>query len=1042
MALTINRSRISDTAWGDVDKTALGNKLATAYAAGDATKAQIRFVYLHVPDEAFGKDADGEPEFSYTKAKLPVCQVSGSEIVLNRNGVHAAASALAGGRTPPDLSGSEMAAAKRKLRGMYRKLKEKTPDSMKESTVLRIGRGTPIEEKTKGSLEYTLEEIWRAFKAQFQEMSPYGEMWCPYSVEDTFVDAIIVRERYSQETELAPDEFYRVTYTHDGTAYTFAAYDQWEVVELTYQPQSTPSASAGMVEGKQGDKEKGRKGGKRFVEVLDAAQMELVETADAQDAKPDGPWRIKAIGNTADVVNGNGRRRRAAVLAASVEELRGHLHESAGQGRLIQRGTTGEPDHPRDKGNRHPLLTETVVNWDTVSFDGKHVLLEGNLLGTAKGKDIRAQMRGGVIPGISQRSYGDSVIVQENGASVEEVTQETITGYDFTRPNDQSDADAGVTMFETRDDDAAAGRTEENEDMTKEELEKWVKEHPELFKGMLTEEIGKMGADQLKAFEETVRKTMGIAADADLGGALRAAMDAQKELTERKRIEARDKAIDETVKDLKYGKLNEAFKAELAEMAAADDGSKVKAFAESLRKRYDAMLAQMKLAGMGYRGQGVQVVGPVLESETGTPEFARGAFEFTESLVKRAYIPRRDLAKPKTVNEIFTAQVLERFDTMYKAHLFHESKLLEEAEQVSDLGATLPFSVSRAIIAAAFPMLIAVSVFDVQTTDQAPTRIYYESYASETGVDATVSTPEAVVADIDEWVAMAQKRLKPGTAVIKDVTDAITYVEGSDYVIDYGGGRFKALATIVDGATVHATYQYLAIRKGEFATIERGKGQLSYKTLEVAADRLATQLTSEVVTFARSQIGWDATTRTLNMLINEIRRKIDGDLFYLGLAAALSVANNSGGAWATTDDAKLLVKYIGIARVKVAMRFYEPNSILLSEANSDLLGNWDSFTAAGKRPDSDLTAEGYVGRLKGLPVFKSTQFPDGYSLVLNRELVAHRIYQPMVLKGPYPSYSGAASTSLKLVAADQWYAEEFNGSEAPVAGKGAVVTIS
>jgi hypothetical protein len=130
------------------------------------------------------------------------------------------------------------------------------------------------------------------------------------------------------------------------------------------------------------------------------------------------------------------------------------------------------------------------------------------------------------------------------------------------------------------------------------------------------------------------------------------------------------------------------------------------------------------------------------------------------------------------------------------------------------------------------------------------------------------------------------------------------------------------------------------------------------------------------------------------------------------------------------------VKYIGIAKVKVANRFYQPSFLLLSATNSDNIGNWDGFTAAGTRPDSDLNANGFLGRLKGLPVFESTEFSDSYALVGARDLVMYRIYQPMTLKGPFPSYSSG-----NLVAADQWYAEQYDGAATPVASKGATVKV-
>ena len=171
MALKINQSKISDTAWGSVDKTALGNKLANAYVAGEATKAQIKFVYLYVPDEAFGKDADGKPTFAYTKAKMPECEVIGDEIVVNRNGVHAAAGAH--GIQGADIPGPAMTAAKRRMRGLYRKLKETPPDALKESIARLEQRGKELTELVKGSLQYTLESIETAFRAQFKQPSPY-----------------------------------------------------------------------------------------------------------------------------------------------------------------------------------------------------------------------------------------------------------------------------------------------------------------------------------------------------------------------------------------------------------------------------------------------------------------------------------------------------------------------------------------------------------------------------------------------------------------------------------------------------------------------------------------------------------------------------------------------------------------------------------------------------------------------------------------------------------------------------------------------------
>jgi len=62
---------------------------------------------------------------------------------------------------------------------------------------------------------------------------------------------------------------------------------------------------------------------------------------------------------------------------------------------------------------------------------------------------------------------------------------------------------------------------------------------------------------------------------------------------------------------------------------------------------------------------------------------------------------------------------------------------------------------------------------------------------------------------------------------------------------------------------------------------------------------------------------------------------------------------------------------------------------------------------------------------------------DGWALVMNREIVMHRVFQPMTIKGPFQTFDAA----YKLVAAEQYYSEEYNASLAPIPGKAAYVKI-
>src|SRR5262249_60643139 len=99
--------------------------------------------------------------------------------------------------------------------------------------------------------------------------------------------------------------------------------------------------------------------------------------------------------------------------------------------------------------------------------------------------------------------------------------------------------------------------------------------------------------------------------------------------------------------------------------------------------------------------------------------------------------------------------------------------------------------------------------------------------------------------------------------------------------------------------------------------------------------------------------------------------------------------------------------------------------LLVAEANADGTANWTAFgNAAYTRPDAELNAAGFTTALKGLPVFGSTEYPDSSILIGNRTVVSYRVGQPMRLRGPFPTYDSSG----KLIAADQWYVEEFNGA--------------
>jgi hypothetical protein len=841
--------------------------------------------------------------------------------------------------------------------------------------VRKIRRGE-LQELVKGSLDTTMQRVRQAF---YTTQGDESGLW----VVEVFAEYVIV------EDSKTPDTYWLIPYTMTGDGVQFVSRDAWEQVELAYKPAQTTERA-------------GKKNGKRFVESCGRVQI--------CESDGDGPRRIKAVGITADVENGNRRVYPAAALESAVQKLRTHLAESAGQGRLL----LGEAEHPSDKGGR-PSILETVVRWTDVQFSGGQVLLEGIVIQTSKGKDISTLMESGVLPGVSQRAYGKAKTEQRNGHAVEVITELEITGYDLVL--EPSDPNGAVVKFESLDKEFS---------MSWEELVEMLKKNPGILQGVVAEEVARLNEGQRADFEKSMRAKLGIGADGDLGIALQEAIDAKKQLSAQRVQADVDAEIVRLTEGLKYSpKMNEQF---VAAVKAAKPASveAARALVEAKRGEYDALAASMQLRNMGWGSKaGASGTG----SSGGTDFEAVNALN--ESLRK---IGSNPAVRAESGSARFAEAYLEAFDKKYARQLADESRQFTEAESTSDLN--LPYSVLRAVLAVALPKLVASEVFDFGVMDAATSRLFYETYSGESGATGTV-TDEAVTADLNAYVALANKRLTPGTVVVTNSGATATYVEGTDYLIDYANGQLKAIATITDGQALKVDYEYSAIRKGEGGTIERGKMSLSYVVLDPQADRLAAQITREAIVFSKASMGWDAVGRTLNALVKEIAAKIDQGAFYLALASVLGVSSNSGGTWdRSSDTLDELAAYIGIAKVKVENRYYSPTSIVMSKTNSDKLSDWTGFTAAGKFPGADLNANGYVGRLKGLPVFDSTEMSDDYILVVDRDLVAHRVAVPMTLRGPFPVYSSG-----KLVSSEEWYAEEFNATMCPVPEKGAYVKL-
>jgi hypothetical protein len=913
----------------------------------------------------------------------------------------------------------------------------------------KLKRGKPLSE-TGGSIEDRLQSLRSAFYRAFPD-SPMTQGGVYYYVRDTFEDHMIVS---TYGTELPDGHYYRVGYTVAGTEITFDAFDTWLVVQLDYVPAESdkpaPDLSAPVtttLESEQQAKPAKARGRKRLTEETDGMRVVLGE------AKGAGIRTITIAGAiTAGVRNRNDRVYPLEVVKAAVAEVSSHLHESAGQGRVVLKNADGDPltgeiDHPETKG-KHPQLSEVVIGWTRVSFNEATGAADitGNIANTQKGRDLLALAEVGIPIGLSLRGYGASRFIEVNGDTVEEVTELHLSGFDVVMTPSFRNESIIESTNQTGD-----------KDMTPEQLLKLISENPELASKIKTTlgvvDVKDITEAQAAAWDAAMRKDLGIGADADLVATIKAGIAAKGQLEAADRAKAIAEAIAVEIKDLPFGKLNAAL-VEAVQAHSFASAAEVKPFVDAKRKEYSTIASTAKLEGMGFKGGDdaktgrVTVLGPVIERDLGTPEFAEAAHVIGQKMLeaRREKHVAWSEAKPANVNQEFAKKLLAIFDAKHARALRQEAAMFNEAGMTTaDL--VLPASVNRAIIARAVPLLVATSIFRVGTMAGETEMWRYRGQSADTGLEKTVTdelvpVPASLTGGVT--LTLANKRLNQGSVVLTNNAGGTTYVENTDYVVDYEAGLLFLPATspVPLSASAKIDYTYTGIRRGEGAMIERSKTTYSSTLMVAKADRLAIKLTSEAMKFGRLSLGEDVAVQALADAAFEIAREIDSGIFAKALFATRKIVGNDGGTWSSAgaNYADLVTK-LGVARSKVAKRYYEPTFILSGYGNADLMANWDGFTQAGSRADASLTAQGFAGSLKGLPTFKSTEFTESAILVGNQELAGYFVMSPLELSGPF-NVIGNDSGENKQIAAREWYLEEFNAFDAPLGDKGCIVKVS
>src|SRR4029079_8448193 len=177
----------------------------------------------------------------------------------------------------------------------------------------RVKKGRPIAESTKGSLEYSIYEVDRAFRQQF------GYQAWSYCICDTFADHIILRD-----WDLPQDEYWLVSYTKDGDSYTFVAQAEWERVQLAYTPAKNPAPPEPTDGGEMGDST-------RIEPRVFSERLGTVRLIESAGTGRDGRRRVRGTGMTMGVINENGRRYPRPLVEDAVKRALAQYGNPAGR---------------------------------------------------------------------------------------------------------------------------------------------------------------------------------------------------------------------------------------------------------------------------------------------------------------------------------------------------------------------------------------------------------------------------------------------------------------------------------------------------------------------------------------------------------------------------------------------------------------------------------------------------------------------------------------------------------------------------------------
>ncbi|MCK5615135.1 hypothetical protein KAR91_75425 [Candidatus Pacearchaeota archaeon] len=199
-----------------------------------------------------------------------------------------------------------------------------------------------------------------------------------------------------------------------------------------------------------------------------ACNWSVLEEEQLSEGKIVKPMRIGGIASKGNVSNENDRYYKTSLF----ERESNRLANDVGNGRMV-----GELDHPKDGQGR---LEKNAMKFTKLFMDGDYMKFEAEVLETFHGKELKANLKGGVAVDISTRGFGSTKKEKIDGKMVD-VIQEDYELVAIDAVSGHSNLDAEIQYFKEKAETIQNG----GDEMKLEELNK---KYPELV-AAITEEV-------------------------------------------------------------------------------------------------------------------------------------------------------------------------------------------------------------------------------------------------------------------------------------------------------------------------------------------------------------------------------------------------------------------------------------------------------------------------------------------------------------------------------------------------------------------------